>query len=237
VGSSVHPKDDNAASLTFPIVVRATRNIPVAFNGVESEMRDMPVQSANSTFPRLSAQAQHQDAVESRLRQGDPATWEWYFETWFPRIYAYAWRLTGNEAASSDIASEAFVRVYRDASRFEHRGHRFSSFLYRVAHDRAVDFLRREARSATVKLEDAPDLPVGDGADDRAIQQALASAIDALPADQREVILLRFYAGMSGEETARVVGKTANAVRQVQLRALRALRRMLGENGLAALQS
>ncbi len=98
--------------------------------GVTGEMRGLPSRSATaSALPRLNANAASEDPVDARLRRGDRDTWEWFFEQWFPRIYAYAWRLTGDESAAADVASEAFARAYRDraASNSAAPGSRLSS--------------------------------------------------------------------------------------------------------------
>ncbi len=166
----------------------------------------------------------------ARLRAGNDEAWEWCFTRWFPRLYAYAHRLTGDANAAADIAAEAFAAACRDIERYdEARGAPFQSFLYRLAHDRAVDHLRYHARRPTVGL-DRPEAVTAQISTDPDEHLALEMALLQLTAEQRAVVLLRFYAGFSAGDTGRILGRPAGAVRGLQHRALRSLRRLLSEH-------
>ncbi len=171
------------------------------------------------------------DDVTARLRARDALAWEHCYDQWFPRMYAYAYRRTADRQAASDIASDVFVHALRDIGRYEDRGLPFEAWLYRLAHDRTVDHLRRRRRHTTVRLEAAANHGVDDGAEERAGQQAMLDAIQRLSEDQQAVVLLRFYEGLSGETVAEILGKSPGAVRALQFRALRQLRGVLSEAG------
>ena len=163
-----------------------------------------------------------------RLQQREPAAWEELFNALFPKLYAYALRVTGDPTAAQDIASETFVRAFRDIERFADRGLALETWLFAIAHHRVVDLRRQLARRRLVPLSQAEDVaePAGDGLS----PQRLLWAIQALPPEQRAVVLLRFYGRLSGQETAAVLGKSHGAIRQLQLRALRAVKAQLKPN-------
>jgi RNA polymerase sigma-70 factor (ECF subfamily) len=106
----------------------------------------------------------------------------------------------------------------------------FSSWLYRIAHNQVVDYLRKKSKRATVPLDES--MPsFGDGPE-RAVEQkiaveGLAVAAKKLTSAQQEVISLRFAAELSIAEVAEVMGKSQGAVKALQHSAIVALRKLL----------
>ncbi|HEX9681957.1 MAG TPA: sigma-70 family RNA polymerase sigma factor [Acidimicrobiales bacterium] len=128
-------------------------------------------------------------------------------------------------AEPEDVLGEVFVQVARDARRF--RGHGPTDerrWIFTIARNRLIDATRAAARRP-VEPRENDDLRATPPPEP--IDPALISALEALTDEQREVVVLRFVADLSLNDVAAVTGRKANAVKQLQHRALAALRRRL----------
>ena len=152
------------------------------------------------------------------------------YEQYSPGIYRYAMRLLGDEDMAEECVAETFSRflhVLRDGRMPEN----VQAYLYRVAHNWVTDSYRRQPRFEPLDAEmhgDPQDNPSEAVAANLEIER-VRSALWRLPAEQRLVVALRFLEERSHEEVAAILGKTAEATRALQHRALEALRRMLIE--------
>jgi RNA polymerase sigma-70 factor (ECF subfamily) len=143
-------------------------------------------------------------------------------------VYRYALAKLGRPIDAEDIAAETFARVLADLDRFRWKGGGFEAWLFRIAGNLVVDHVRRGGREragdeVTDEIEATGPTP-----EQMALHRETSEELDALlaqlPPDQREVLLLRFAGGLDSEETGRVMNRRANAVRQLQFRALQSLR-------------
>jgi RNA polymerase sigma-70 factor (ECF subfamily) len=163
----------------------------------------------------------------ARAKRGDEAAIGQLYRQYAPGIYGYIASRVGDPALAEDLTSEAFLCALEGLPRFEYRGISISAWLYRIAHDRMVDHFRRQARRPTVPLDDSAS-PVHDELDrevDAHLRlEQLNRAIERLTAEQHQVVLLRFVAGLKLSEIAYVMDKSTAAVKMLQLRALTRLR-------------
>lgn len=151
------------------------------------------------------------------IRYGDP-------------LYGYIYSLTGDHHLSEDVLGETYLKMVEKIDSYRFYGVPFKAWLYRIAHNLAINALkRRQPLLGDSALERA-----GPAADDPAATVAaqldaeeLRSAIAELTEEQQQVVLLRFVAGQSPGEVAQALEKTENAVKQMQFRALRSLGRLL----------
>lgn len=122
-------------------------------------------------------------------------------------LYAYVMTLIGDRAAAEDVTALAFERAFRRRRSFDARRGDQRGWLFGIARNAALDELRRRGRSATLAadpaLEDAELPDLGPDADRRATVRAGLAALDPR---ERELVALKFYAGLSNAEIARVVG-------------------------------
>ncbi|MCK6529579.1 RNA polymerase sigma factor [Myxococcota bacterium] len=151
--------------------------------------------------------------------RGDREAFRTLFERYAPRLKAYALRLLRNRGLADDVASEAMVRVASHPERWEGRGS-VRAYLFTVAHRLCIDSLRERrrdqlARDRVVDITASLNVPPSPEAEAMLGQVAgrLEAAVAALPAPHREVLLLRVVHGLSGEETAAVVGLDESQVR------------------------
>jgi RNA polymerase sigma-70 factor (ECF subfamily) len=164
--------------------------------------------------------------ADERLRieaaQRDPARFAELYEEHFDRVYAYVARRVRHRHQAEDVTSEVFQQALANLGRFEWRGVPFAAWLMRIAANELADRYQRSARSPSAPPADPP-APAA--LEDRASVVAL---VQALPADQRMVVQMRFAEGMKVGEIARELGRSEGAIKQLQLRALRTLRARMG---------
>jgi len=153
------------------------------------------------------------------------------FNSCYQRIARYAFARTGNPSDAEDIAAEVFVRAFESLDSFRERGLPMEAWLFRIAHNLVVDRFRRESRfqrseETDVAIQDDAD-PAG-LAEQRVLMADVHRAMEQLTPEQREVLRLRFFGGLSSKETATVMRKKDGAVREMQRAALEKLRGLLG---------
>lgn len=173
--------------------------------------------------PDISEQAH----LIARAQHGDEAAISQLYRHYAPGIYGYLASRVGDAALADDLTSEVFLRALEGLPQYEDRGISFSAWLYRIAHDRMVDHWRRQARRPTAPLQEER-LPAQAGIDEqvevRLRMEQLGQAMEQLTAEQNQVILLRFVAGLKLHEIAHVMDKSTAAIKMLQLRALTQLR-------------
>lgn len=173
-------------------------------------------------------------SLVARAQEGDEMAVSQLYRQYAPRIYGYIASRVGDPALADDLTSEAFLCALEGLPQFEYRGISISAWLYRIAHDRMADHFRRQARRPTLPLEDQV-LPAQDGLDQEMDahmrMEQLSKAIERLTAEQHQVILLRFVAGLKLNEIAYVMDKSTDAVKMLQLRALARLRQWVAQTG------
>jgi RNA polymerase sigma-70 factor, ECF subfamily len=165
--------------------------------------------------------------VRNTARGDEQAAGE-LFDLYHARIYRYALAKLWNKENAEDVASETFARVLRDLDRFKWRGAGFEAWLFRIASNLVTDQVRsrqREMPQDDAEFAETTELRTPEWA---AIAgettRELNGMLGVLPPDQREVLVLRFAGGLETDEIGAVMGRKANAVRQLQFRALEQLR-------------
>ncbi len=141
-------------------------------------------------------------------------------------------RLTGDTASADDIAQDAFIRVYRAASRYRPQS-RFTTWLYRIIVNLAWDH-RRRTRTQIAQSSEQHIAESADPAQDLSLaetQNAVRAAVQSLPHRQRVAIVLHRFEGQSVRQIARITGWSESAVESCLVRAYRQLRRDLAHWG------
>jgi RNA polymerase sigma factor (sigma-70 family) len=146
-------------------------------------------------------------AVAEPLQETGPAFDELYRQS-RDDVYAYAAGLLRDREAAEDVTGAAFERAYRNRHRFDPGRGSARAWLFGIARNAALDELRRRGRHASLVAE---PLDLADPAALRAVEQSerrlmLAGAMENLGARERELVALKFFAGLSNAEIARVLG-------------------------------
>jgi len=171
--------------------------------------------------------------IARRAAQRDTTAFAALYDDHLNTVYRFVFFKVGDATLAEDLTAEVFSKAWENIDRFEWRDLPFQHWLLRVARNVVVDHWRAHRRFPT-SLDGLYELPSDslspedvvsrDGEVDR-MNQALKRLAD----DQREVLILRFIEGYSHADTAQVLKKSVVAVRQIQVRALRALRDVMKE--------
>ena len=176
-----------------------------------------------------------------RAQQGHSEAFGGLYEAFYDKIYRYVMFKTGDSLEAEDLTEEVFLRMLESIGSFKWQGYPFTSWLFRIAHNRVIDYYRKSGRQKKTSLDDAMRVVGTDGVDiDRKLDVELSikevkDAMGGLTQLQQEVLSLRFAGGLSVAETAEAMGKKENAVKALQHAAIKKLRTLLGpamEQGL-----
>jgi RNA polymerase sigma-70 factor (ECF subfamily) len=166
-----------------------------------------------------------------RVRNNEPQAFEELYARYSPRVFGYLFqRLNGDAEEAEDLTADVFTRVYEKIDAFQPQGAPLSAWVFRIAHNRLIDSIRRRPRQVQVALDDAPELtaaPVFGSIDQQLALDQIKVGLSQLTPEQRQVIELRFLEGKSLAETAAIVSRNEDAVKKLQARGLASLRRRI----------
>ena len=174
----------------------------------------------------LAAENSSRDRQLIEAAQADPRRFADLYEQHFDRIYAFIAKKLRDRAAAEDLTSEVFHHALANLHRYEWRGIAFAAWLYRIASNKIYDHRQSRANEQIAAPNLVEDQAEYEDAEQRAF---LFAAVRQLPEDQRRVIQLRFGKQQSIRETAEAMQRSEGAIKQLQLRALEALREKLGK--------
>jgi RNA polymerase sigma-70 factor (ECF subfamily) len=163
-----------------------------------------------------------------RAQTGDRLAVEELYLLHFDRIYSYLHMSVGTRHDAEDLTTQTFLKMLEAIGRFQWRSVPFSAWLFRIAHNLAMDHFRANRR-----WQPEEEVPEVQGEESSAEEQALTSLgqtsmltlIERLSPEQRQVLTLKFVFRFSNVETAAILGKTEGAVKSLQHRALAALQK------------
>jgi RNA polymerase sigma-70 factor, ECF subfamily len=184
-----------------------------------------PVRSAR--VAPVSAPQNDAELLE-RVASGDPRAYREIVERHARGVHAFVYRMLGSRAEAEEVCQESFLRLWKQADTFVARA-KPSTWLYRVAHNLAIDRLRR--RRETSHPSSIEDVPTSERPSsivyDKQVALAVEAALAELPERQRAAISLVHYQGMSDQEAAEVLGVKVRALESLLARGRRELRERL----------
>jgi RNA polymerase sigma-70 factor, ECF subfamily len=169
-------------------------------------------------------------ALIARVADGDVRAYRELVDRYLPGIHNFAARLLGNRAEAEEVCQETFLRLWNKAGSFVPHA-KPATWLYRIAHNLAVDRLRsRREVAAPAVLEDAPASGRPSVALSRKrVALAVQAALAELPERQRAALELVHYQGMTSAEAAEVLGVNVRALESLLARGRRKLREVLAD--------
>ncbi|KAA0237717.1 sigma-70 family RNA polymerase sigma factor [bacterium] len=202
--------------------------MPRAIRRVTPVVRDTEVQSDGPDEPRIN----NAEEVARRAAAGDPEAWSAIFEAHYRGIYAFVrYRLRG-VTESEDIASQVFEIAYSRASKFDYRGVPIEAWLIGIARNLVRDHVKKVSRRGyEEELQETTEFSESDSAPGVDLKQDIAAAMRGLTEDQQTVLSLRFLMDKSVAETASLMERSEDAVKNLQRRALAAMQRALVGTG------
>jgi RNA polymerase sigma-70 factor (ECF subfamily) len=189
----------------------------------------------------LAASSEEDEADRSRLialvelaRKGDTEAFGLLYDHYQSSVYRFLFYRTRSSTLAEDLTSETFFRALRSMNGFRWQGKDFGAWLMTIARNLATDHFKAGRTRLELTTE---DMGLHDDATDGPESSVLAGltneillqALTELPPEQRDCLVMRFLQGMSIAETAAVLGRSDGAVKQLQLRGVRNLAKLMPE--------
>jgi RNA polymerase sigma-70 factor, ECF subfamily len=177
----------------------------------------------NEEVRRLVARAQegHRDALEE------------LYLLHFDRIYSYLHMSVGNRHDAEDLTTQTFVKMLESIGRFRWQSAPFSAWLFRIAHNLAMDHFRAHRRWQPEEEVPEPPGSAEPSAEHEAMhsigRQSMLKLIEGLSPEQQQVLTLKFVFNFSNGEVATILEKTEGAIKSLQHRALVSLQKQIGD--------
>jgi RNA polymerase sigma-70 factor, ECF subfamily len=177
--------------------------------------------------------AEVRELVE-RGQRGERAALEELYLLHFDRIYGYLHLSVGNRHDAEDLTTQTFLKMLEAIGRFRWKSAPFSAWLFRIAHNLAIDHFR-----ATRRWQPEEEVPEPEGAEETSAEDAalesigrrsMLELIEKLSHEQKQVLTLKFVFNFSNGEAATILGKTEGAVKSLQHRALGSLQKQIASS-------
>lgn len=191
-----------------------------------------PGQPAGGRRPADIAEQTRIAALVELAQGGDREAFAQLYDSYVDTVFRYVYVRVGQRALAEDLTSETFIRAMRRIDSFTWQGRDIAAWFVTIARNLVADHVKSARFRFEVTTADMRDADQRiDAPDDEVLtrlrDERIVEAIRGLRAEQAECITLRFLQGLSLAETAAVLGRSEGAVKQLQLRATKALRKAL----------
>jgi RNA polymerase sigma-70 factor, ECF subfamily len=176
---------------------------------------------------------EHVRKLVERAQRGDRSALEELYLLHFDRIYSYLHVSVGNRHDAEDLTTQTFLKMLESIKRFRWQSAPFSAWLFRIAHNLAMDHFRATRRWQPE--EEVPEPPGEEepSAEAEAMQaigrQSMLELIEDLSHEQQQVLTLKFVFNFSNADVATILEKTEGAVKSLQHRALVSLQKQIAQ--------
>jgi RNA polymerase sigma-70 factor (ECF subfamily) len=168
-------------------------------------------------------------------QEGDREALEALYLLHFDRIYSYLHMSVGNRHDAEDLTTQTFLKMLEAIGRFRWRSAPFSAWLFRIAHNLAMDHFRATRRwqpeEEVPEPGDAEESSAEDAAMESIGRRSMLELIEHLSPEQQQVLMLKFVFNFSNGDAATILEKSEGAVKSLQHRALASLQKQLGPQG------
>src|SRR5579864_3730667 len=168
------------------------------------------MRSSGTQMPNRNDEA----ALVERIRSGDETAMEDMYDRYSGIVYGVALRVLSNTTAAEDVLQEVFLLLWRNPDAFDANRGKLAAWLAVIARNRAIDHLRKRQPE-----EDITDLPISTGVDledEAASRMAVArvrTVLTQLPQDQRRLLEMAFFEGMTHSEIAKKTGEPLGTIK------------------------
>lgn len=152
------------------------------------------------------------------------------FEEYYDRIVRYIFVRINDRNEAENLGGDVFLKALQSIDSYRGRAEQMRAWLFKIAHNLVVDHLRRISKRKAVSISDVeiPDrISTEEAVETRLEVEGLSEALGQLTPAQREVVGLRFFAGLSSAEVGKTLGKSSGAVREMQRAAIETLRKQM----------
>lgn len=172
------------------------------------------------------------EQLMARIAQGDRRAFDWLVRQHLPRAYAIARRVLSNRADAEEAAQDAFTKLWVHASDWQPGKAAFSTWMYRIVVNAALDIARRKQLPVTtdeavlgLQADTTPDVDIRMGDDEE--KQRVRAAVETLTPQQRAAVSLCYFEEMTNPEAAQAMGIHIKALEGLLVRARKTLRQIL----------
>jgi RNA polymerase sigma-70 factor (ECF subfamily) len=166
-----------------------------------------------------------------RAQKGDRAALEELYLIHFDRIYSYLHVSVGNRHDAEDLTTQTFLKMLESIGKFRWQSAPFSAWLFRIAHNLAMDHFRATKRWQPEEDVPEPEPDESTSAEAGALEsigrKSMLELIEDLSPEQQQVLTLKFVFNFANAEAATILGKTEGAIKSLQHRALASLQKQL----------
>jgi RNA polymerase sigma-70 factor, ECF subfamily len=167
-------------------------------------------------------------------QKGDRESLEALYLLHFDRIYSYLHLSVGNRHDAEDLTTQTFLKMLEAIGRFRWQAAPFSAWLFRIAHNLAMDHFRATRRWQPEEEVPEPEGAIETSAEDAALEsigrRSMLDLIEDLSHEQKQVLTLKFVFNFSNGEVAKILDKTEGAVKSLQHRALVSLQKQISSS-------
>lgn len=167
-----------------------------------------------------------------RAAEGESSAFGLLYDKYHPAIYRFVYLKVSHREEAEDITHHVFLNAWQNIDTFEDQGLPITSWLYKIAHNKVVDYYR--TRRFTANIDEIPEeilnITQGDGqeqAGQRIAIEKVFEALRSLPEDQQNVVIMRFVEELPHKNIAQVLGKSEGTIRVLQHRAIKSLQHIL----------
>ena len=177
-------------------------------------------------------------ALIGRAIDGDTEAFGELYTRHLDAVYRYIYFRVNDAPDAEDLTEQVFLKAWEALPGYKQMGKPWRNWLYRIAHNSVMDFYRRRQQSEKITAEalnwENESVNVLDEIIEVEEAHLLARAINQLPEEQQELVILRFIEGLNHEQVADILQKSNGACRTIQYRALAKLNRLLSDQRVAA---
>lgn len=173
-------------------------------------------------------QASRLRALVDLAKEGDSEAFGQLYDHYVTGVFRFIYYRVGSQQLAEDLTSETFVRGLRAIQRFNWQGKDFGAWLTTIARNLVADHFKSSRSRLEIVAETVPEGKTHVASPEQEVlslisNEILFEAVNALPNEQRDCILMRFIQGLSIAQTAAALGRSEGAIKQLQLRAVRSL--------------
>jgi RNA polymerase sigma-70 factor (ECF subfamily) len=187
-----------------------------------------------ASAPNAPARTAELRELVERAQNGQREALEELYLLHFDRIYGYLHLSVGNRHDAEDLTTQTFLKMLEAIGRFRWKSAPFSAWLFRIAHNLAMDHFRAARRWQPEEEVPEPDDAQESSAEEAALEsigrRSMIELIEKLSPEQKQVLTLKFVFNFSNGEAATILGKTEGAVKSLQHRALGSLQKQIASS-------
>ncbi|MFA7227435.1 MAG: sigma-70 family RNA polymerase sigma factor [Melioribacteraceae bacterium] len=174
---------------------------------------------------------QEQNLIE-RCRNGDSSAFGLLIQPYRRQLFSYLFRLSGDRIQCEDLFQETLIKTWRGIKKYSER-QKFSSWLFTIAHNTAIDNLRSRRKDEFISPADTEELKSGSDPHSDLVnsetKKMIETAMGKLSEKQKEVLLLRLYGDLSFKEISGLTGEPINTVLSHMHYAVKKLKKFIGK--------